>query len=103
MPTRRADPRPSPRRPTTFTSTCSWGSTRMMSEGGGALPLPVVDGRRLEKPYRDALAPGGFLCDRAGRARQLPRYFYEIPSWTAALELEVTPHFKLWEFVHTDV
>ena len=74
-----------------------------MSELASALPLPVVDGRRLEKRFRDALDPGGFLCDRNGRARQLPRYFYEIPSWTTALELEVTPNFKLWEFIHTDV
>jgi hypothetical protein len=74
-----------------------------MSEPAGALPLPVVDGRRLDKRFRDALDPGGFLADRNGRARQLPRYFYEVPSWTTALELEVTPNFKLWEFIHTDV
>jgi hypothetical protein len=65
--------------------------------------LRVVDARRLERPVRDALRPGGLLCDRQGRARQLPRYFYEIPSWEAARETRVAPHFHLWEFIHTDV
>lgn len=66
-------------------------------------PLRVVDGRRLEKPVRDALMPGGVLSDMAGRARQLPRYFYEVPSWQVARELQLSPHFHLWEFIQTDV
>ena len=74
-----------------------------MSEQAGALPLPVVDGRRLDKRYRDALDPGGFLSDRNGRARQLPRNYYENPSRTTALEIEHTPNFKLREINHTDV
>ena len=65
--------------------------------------LRVVDGRRLPQPMRDALRPGALLCDRAGRARRLPRYFYEIPSWDAARETRLAPHFFLWEFIHTDV
>lgn len=65
--------------------------------------LRIVDGYRLEKPRRDALMPGGVLRDRQGRTRQLPRYFYEIDSWNAALEHELAPHFHLWEFIHTDV
>ena len=28
--------------------------------------------------------PGGTLCDHAGRARVLPRYFYEMPTWEQA-------------------
>ena len=47
-------------------------------------PLRVVDGRRLERRVRDALMPGGALCDHAGRARELPRYFYEVISWEEA-------------------
>jgi hypothetical protein len=65
--------------------------------------LRIVDGYRLEKPRRDALMPGGVLRDREGRTRQLPRYFYEIESWDAALEYELAPHFHLWEFIQTDV
>src|SRR5205823_8713829 len=51
----------------------------------------------------DALLPGGILRDREGRTRQLPRYFYEIESWNAALELQLAPHFHMWEFIQTDV
>lgn len=65
--------------------------------------LRVVDGRRLGKPIRDALDPGGVLCDAQGRARLLPRFFYEVPSWDVALETRLTTHFDLWEFVQTDV
>jgi hypothetical protein len=69
----------------------------------GAESLRIVDGFRLDKPRRDALMPGGILRDRHGRTRQLPRYFYEIESWSAAVEQELAPHFHMWEFVHTDV
>ena len=65
--------------------------------------LRVVDGRRLEKRYRDALRPGGQLSDSRGCAHQLPRYFYEIPSWDVATRLQLSEHFALWEFIHTDI
>lgn len=65
--------------------------------------LRIVDGFRLDKPRRDALLPAGVLRDREGRTRQLPRYFFEIESWNAALEHELAPHFHLWEFIQTDV
>jgi hypothetical protein len=65
--------------------------------------LRVVDGFRLEKGYRDALLPGGALRDERGGTRQLPRYFFEVPSWDAARDVELAPHFQLWEFMHTDV
>ncbi len=75
----------------------------MGAEATGGLPLRVVDGRRLSKDYRDLLNPDGLMCDAQGRARRLPRYFYEIPSWEAARETRLAPHFYLWEFIHTDV
>jgi len=65
--------------------------------------LRIVDGRRLEKRYRDVLKPGGLLCDAQGQAHELPRFFYEIPSWDVARSLQLSEHFALWEFVHTDV
>ena len=66
-------------------------------------PLRVVDGLRLEKPLRDALLPGRVVLDDAGNERRLPRYFYEIPTWTSAMELQLSPSFALWEFIQTDV
>lgn len=68
-----------------------------------SLPLRIVDGRRLEKRYRDALKPGAVISDSAGQAHRLPRYFYEVPSWDVALTLQLSEHFALWEFIHTDV
>jgi len=69
----------------------------------GMASLRIVDGYRLDKPRQNALMPGGVLRDRAGRMRQLPRFFFEVESWNAALEYELAPHFHLWEFIQTDV
>src|SRR5919107_5420884 len=66
-------------------------------------PLRLVDGRRLERRYRDVLMPGGMLCDHAGRARVLPRYFYEVASWEQARQTQLSRHFTVSEFIHTDV
>ncbi len=71
--------------------------------GESTLPFPVVDGRRLEKRIRDSLLPGGVLVDPERGARELPRYFYEIPSWEDAVECDLTENFALWEFLHVDV
>ena len=71
--------------------------------GTPSLPLRIVDGRRLEKKYRDVLKPGGVLCDAHGQAHQLPRYFYEVSSWDVARSLQLSDHFALWEFIHTDI
>jgi hypothetical protein len=70
---------------------------------GYRFPLNVVDGLRLDKPLRDALMPGRTVLDDAGHERKLPRYFYEIPTWNAAMELQLSPSFALWEFIQTDV
>jgi hypothetical protein len=68
-----------------------------------AFPLRLVDGRRLERRYRDVLLPGGILSDNQGQARVLPRYFYEVASWEQAKITLLTPHFAVSEFIHTDV
>ena len=70
---------------------------------GSAIGLRVVDGRRLEKRMRDVLKPGGMLPDADGNAHVLPRFFYEVPSWETALKLQLSEHFALWEFLHTDI
>jgi hypothetical protein len=71
--------------------------------GASSIPLRIVDGRRLEKKFRDVLRPGGVLSDSKGQAHALPRYFYEVPSWEVAMNLQLSEHFALWEFIHTDV
>jgi hypothetical protein len=69
----------------------------------GALPLQIVDGLELPASVRAVLRPGEVLTDPDGRGRTLPRFFYQIDSWQTALDLSVTPHFKLWEFIGVDV
>lgn len=71
--------------------------------GTPSISLRIVDGRRLEKKFRDVLKPGGVLCDKQGQAHQLPRYFYEVPSWDVAQQLQLSDHFALWELMHTDI
>jgi len=66
-------------------------------------PLPVVDGLRLDKPLRDALLPDRIVHDDRGIPRRLPRYFYEVPSWEHAVNIQLSPNFALWEFLQTDV
>lgn len=68
-----------------------------------SLELKLVDGTRLDAELRAALQPGELLRDRKGRARRLPRYFYEVPSWQTARDLQLTPNFALWEFLNVDV
>lgn len=73
------------------------------SSATAAFPLRLVDGRRLDRCYRDVLLPGGVLSDHAGRARVLPRYFYEVDSWEQARNTQLSRHFAVSEFIHTDV
>ena len=74
-----------------------------MATALATFPLRLVDGRRLERRFRDVLLPGGILCDHGGQARVLPRYFYEVESWEQARDTYLAPHFAVSEFVHTDV
>jgi hypothetical protein len=69
----------------------------------GALPLPVVDGLQLGEKQRRALCPDSVLTDDAGRARRLPRFFYEVDSWQTAQGIQLTENFALWEFLTVDV
>lgn len=66
-------------------------------------PLRVVDGLELDAEYREILRPGALMAGRDGRLRRLPRWFFEVPSWEAALETDLSPHFKVWEFLNVDV
>lgn len=70
---------------------------------GQHLGLKLVDGLALDAPVREALRPGEVLADASGRARRLPRFFYEVGSAKRAAELELAPGFHLIEFLRTDV
>src|SRR5918998_4761548 len=65
--------------------------------------LRVVDACELGESYRSLLRPGEILADREGRARRLPRFFYEVDTWQTALDVKLTSHFSLWEFINIDL
>lgn len=65
--------------------------------------LRIVDGQTLGPATRAALRPGEVVDHPAGRKVQLPRYFYEVPSWDAALETPISKHFGVFEFLDTDL
>jgi hypothetical protein len=67
------------------------------------LGLPIVDGLDLGAPYRSLLNPDAIVRDSHGRPRRLPRFFYAIESWAAALDIHLTEHFALWEFIDVDL
>src|SRR5688572_12569985 len=69
----------------------------------GVLPLPVVDGLELDRAHRKVLRPNECLVERNGRARRLPRFFYEVDSWQTAQQVELSENFTLWEFMTVDV
>lgn len=67
------------------------------------LDLRLVDGLDLSDDLRRVHRPGEIVGDEAGRARALPRFFYEVPSWEAAIATRLTPHVSLYELVSVDV
>jgi hypothetical protein len=67
------------------------------------LPLPIVDGMRLDEAHRVLLRPDEDVACPDGAARRLPRYFYQVDSWAQALETRLTENFSLWEFIDVDL
>ena len=67
-----------------------------------ARDLPVVDGLRLPDALRALLRPDEPVADRAGRTHRLPRFFYEVRSWSQAKELFLTAHVRLSELLVVD-
>jgi hypothetical protein len=74
-----------------------------VADATDAAGLRVVDGAALPDRYREALRPGDLVEAGAGRMVQLPRFFFEIESWEAALETRLSPHFHAFEFLDTDL
>ena len=85
-----------------MSSTATFARNAAMAEAP-TFPLRVVDGLTLPLEYRRALRPGEEWKDAAGHPRQLPRYFYEVPSWDSAMKIQLATHFLLWEFIQVDV
>ncbi len=67
-----------------------------------ARDLPVVDGLRLPPDVRALLRPDDLVADQAGRFHRLPRFFYEVRSWSQAKETLFTPHIRLSELLTVD-
>jgi hypothetical protein len=65
--------------------------------------IKVVDAFDLDDELRSLLKPGEMVRDEQGRRHRLPRYFYEIPTHDAAMEIRLTPHFGLNEFILVDL
>lgn len=68
----------------------------------GPIPFRVVGEKDIEKEVAALLRPGALVTDEEGKKRRLPRHFYEVPSWDAALKTQLTPHFGLWELLDVD-
>jgi hypothetical protein len=68
-----------------------------------SLPLPLVTADELPDDALRVLEPGGTRIDESGRARALPSAFLRIDSWAQARELQLTPHYMLWELISVDV
>ena len=67
-----------------------------------ARDLPVIDGLKLPDDLRVLLRPDESVADRAGRVHRLPRFFYEVRSWSQAKELSLTAHIRLTELLIVD-
>jgi hypothetical protein len=65
--------------------------------------LKVVDAHDLPDEVRSLLRPGEMVRDAAGRRHRLPRYFYEIPSYDEARAIQLSPSFRLNEFIRVDL
>ena len=67
------------------------------------LDLRLVDGLDLSADLRRAHRPGEAVRCEDGATRALPRWFYEVPSWEAAVATPLAPHVSLYEVVSVDV
>jgi hypothetical protein len=67
-----------------------------------AAELRAIDGLTLSAERRALLRPGEIVTDASGISHHLPRFFYEIESWSTAREIQLAPHFKLSELMTVD-
>ncbi len=64
--------------------------------------LRAVDGLALSPEHRAALRPGEPVADERGVVHHLPRFFFEVASWSDAHALRVAAHFALSELITVD-
>ena len=64
--------------------------------------MKAVDGLQLGAEHRAILKPGETVRFENGSTHYLPRFFLEVPSWRAAHDLRVAPHFTLAELMMVD-
>ena len=62
----------------------------------------AVDGLTLSEEHRALLRPGELFPGENGVAHHLPRFFFVVPSWSAAHETRVAAHFKFSELMTVD-
>ena len=74
-----------------------------MNDRPGPPNLKVVDAFDLDDELRSLLKPGEMIRDAQGRRHRLPRYFYEVPSHEVAMQVRLTDHFGLNEFIQVDL
>ena len=67
------------------------------------IPLTVVDAVTLDDRRRMLLRPDELPADAPATGPRLPRFFYEVPSWDAALRTPLTRHFTISEFMDVDL
>jgi hypothetical protein len=76
-----------------------WPGDEGVSDAG---ELRAVDGLTLSAEHRAALRPGEPVTDQNGNRHDLPRFFFEVPSWEEARTLRVASHFTLSELITVD-
>jgi hypothetical protein len=67
------------------------------------IPFAVVDALGLDERRRGLLRPDEVVPDAGAAGARLPRFFYEVPSWDAALQTPITRHFAFSEFIDVDL
>jgi hypothetical protein len=78
-------------------------SSKPLSAEAGESGLKVVDGFDLDPEVRALLKPAQLVEDKQGHRHRLPRYFYEVPSHQAGVDIRLTPRFGLNEFLLVDL
>jgi hypothetical protein len=64
--------------------------------------LQAIDALTLSEEHRSLLRPGEPTETDDGAIHRLPRFFYAVPSWENAHQVQLAPHFKLSELMTVD-
>jgi hypothetical protein len=64
--------------------------------------MKAVDALQLDDAHRAILKASESVQFANGIVHHLPRFFFEVPSWQAARELRIAPHFTLAELMMVD-